>query len=612
MTRAAFSVVIPTSGRWDLVRDCLDALSRQTRLPDEVLLVCDGTPSPPPGLGAGLGERLRVLRQERGGVSRARNAGIAQARGEVVAFTDDDALPAEGWLASLEECFRDPETAGAGGPVLPLWEAPPPSWVESSRRARGCLGLLDLGSRRRPLDPAADFLIGSNCAFRRESVAEPGGFRAVLSCPGVGECGEDYELSRRIACAGTVLYEPAAVVRHRIPAKRTEWRGVLERAFFYEAVRARLGGRLRPRRGLGEIARREGLLSAGVLLGYFYGRLLRRRDRRIAPAGVLRRTAGAVRRVVRGWDAPVPRYFKLELAPACNLRCLHCGQWGRAPHPDRIPSRRWLELVDEIADWAAPCHLTVSCGEPLLEPAALPVAAAAQRRGITVTLVTNGTLIDASAAARLRQSVLRNLVVSLDGCRPETHDLGRGVPGTHARVLRALDHLAGAGLAPRVSLQALVAGHNLGELADLVRLAEVRGLAGVRFQALLPRGAEWSRLWPRDAGQAARAIDGLLRLKSSGSPVLNPASQLEAMRSYCLDSEGGLPNLLCRCAETCAVDERGAVYLCRAMEPVGDVRSGSLREVWSGGSAGRALAAVRACRRPCLLLNCHYQASDSK
>lgn len=607
MTRPVLSVVVPTSGRWDFVRDCLDALSRQTRPPDEVLLVCDGTPPPPPDLGAGLGERLRVLRQARGGVSRARNAGIAQARGEVVAFTDDDALPAEGWLAALEGCFQDPGTVGAGGPVLPLWEAPPPSWVESSRRARGCLGLLDLGPRRRPLDPAADFLIGSNCAFRRESVAEPGGFRGVLACPGVGECGEDYELSRRIACAGTALYEPAAVVHHRIPAGRTGWWGLLERAFYYEAVRARLGGRFRPKRGLGEIARREGLLSAAVLLGYACGWVLRRRDRRIPSSGALRRFAGALHRGARS-----PRFFKLELAPACNLRCLHCDQWRQAPAADRLPLERWLGLVDEIGAWAAPCHLTVSCGEPTLEPMTLPVVAAAQSRGISVTLVTNGTLIDAAAAARLRESGLRNLVVSLDGCRPETHDLGRGVAGTRALVLRALDHLAREGLAPRVSLQALVAGHNLDELPDLVRLAESRGLAGVWFQALLPRGAGWRRLWPRDAGQAARAIDGLLRLRASGAPVLNPASQLEAMRSYYLDSGGALPRLLCRCAETCAVDERGAAYLCRAMEPVGDVRSGSLREVWSGAAAGRALDAVRACRRPCLLLNCHYQASDSK
>ncbi|MBI5240633.1 MAG: glycosyltransferase [Elusimicrobia bacterium] len=613
------SVVIPTSGRWPLVRECLAALAEQSRFPDEVLLVCDGTDEPPAGLAAGLaaglGECLRVLRLERGGIARARNAGIAQAAGDIVAFTDDDALASEGWLAALEDCFRNPGVAGAGGPVLPLWETPPPGWIAASRRARGCLGLLDLGAERRRIDPEADFLVGSNCAFRKPLVAAGSGFRGVLACPGVGVCGEDFELSRRIARAGPVLYEPAAAVRHRIPAGRMRWLPILQRAFYYEAARTRLGGALRPKRSLADIARRESLVSAAVVCGHVYGRLLRGRDRRAPSAGPLRQLAGRVRRRYTAFldrSEPVPRFFKLEMAAACNLRCFHCDQWSQAPGSGGLPLERWLSLVDEIADWAAPCHLTISCGEPALEPGIFPVISAAQRRGVTVTLVSNGTLIDEACAARLRESGLRNMVVSLDGYRPETHDRGRGVSGTHARVLRALDCLAREGLQARTQLQAIVAGHNLDELAGLVRLAAGSDLAGIRFQALLPRGTRWRELWPQDAERAVLAIDGLMSLQASGSPILNPPGQIEAMKAYYRRPDAGFPGLACRCAATCAVDHQGGVFLCRAMAPVGDVRRNSLREAWRAEEVGRRMAAVRACHKSCILLNCHYQASGAK
>lgn len=606
------SVVIPTSGRWPLVRDCLQALVRQSRPPDEVLLVCDGPGEAPPGdLAGGLGERLRIVIRERGGVALARNTGIEQAAGDIVAFTDDDALVSEGWLAALEGCFTDPDVAGAGGPVLPLWQTPPPGWVAASRRARGTLGLLDLGPSRLRIDPEADFLIGSNCAYRKSFISARNGFRGVVACPGVGACGEDFELSRRVARARTVLYEPAAVVHHRIPTERLGWRPILQRAYYYEAVRARLGGRLRPKRSLLELLRRELFVSVSVAFGWFYGRLLRRGDRKTPSACPRRKLIGAIRRrffALRDRSEPVPRFFKLEMAPRCNLRCVHCEQWRNERDPEDLPLERWLGLVSEIARWAAPCHLSISCGEPMLEPGVFPVIASAQRQGLTVTLVTNGTLIDGECAARLRESGLRNLLVSLDGSRPETHDRSRGVAGTHARALAALDHLDYEGLSSRVQIQTIIAGHNLAELPDLVRLAESRGLSGIRFQALLARGARWREVRPEDPEAAVRAIDRLLRMKASGSPILNPAAQLEAMKTHFRRPGEPFPELVCRSSATLAVGRKGDAYLCRSMEPVGDVRRVPIREAWRASSVRRRRGQVHSCHEPCILLNCHYQA----
>ncbi|OGS41516.1 MAG: hypothetical protein A3J82_03505 [Elusimicrobia bacterium RIFOXYA2_FULL_69_6] len=328
----------------------------------------------------------------------------------------------------------------------------------------------------------------------------------------------------------------------------------------------------------------------------------------------LRKLLGAARRRWRAWrdgSPPVPVFFKLELSRACNLRCLHCGVPDDPPAPEGLPLERWLALVEEISAWAGPCHLTVVSGEPLLADGFFPVVEKAAREGLAVTVVSNGTLIGAPEARRLSEAGVRTLILSLDGARPETHDLGRGVPGTHARVLAALERVCAAGLAPRTQLQAIIAAHNLAELPDLVRLAEERRLAGIRFQALQPRGEGWRRFWPEDPGEVSRAIDALLELQAGGSPVLNPAAQLEALRTYYRDPGAEPAAVACRCAATLYIARGGAVHLCRAMDPVGDVRSASLRGIWGSPPVRERLAAVRSCRRPCILMNCHYPASGA-
>ncbi|OGR60793.1 MAG: hypothetical protein A2X36_03665 [Elusimicrobia bacterium GWA2_69_24] len=324
---------------------------------------------------------------------------------------------------------------------------------------------------------------------------------------------------------------------------------------------------------------------------------------------IVGKLAGKVkRRLHAGLDGSpaVPAYFELELAPDCNLRCGHCGQWQRPPDPRALTPARWEGIVDEIAAWAGSCHLALACGEPLTSPALFPIVARAQRAGIAVTLVTNGSLLGAPEARRLREAGTRNIIVSLDGTRAETHDRGRGVPGTHARVLRALEHLAAEGLSPRTQLHTVVAGHNLGELEGLALLARNRGLAGIRFQALRAQGDGWRPLWPEDPAAVDQAVDGLLRLRSGGAPILNPRAQLEAMKGYFRDKARTFPGLSCRSAMTLVVGTGGQVRCCRFMEPIGDARFATLREVWNSPLARARLDEVRGCHASCVLMNCHY------
>jgi GT2 family glycosyltransferase len=118
-----FSVVVPTHSRPRSLARCLEALSRQdySRGSFEVILVDDGSAEPPRDALRGVGDTLHVrfiLRHPNAGPAAARNAGAELARGDFLAFTDDDCLPTSGWLSALDRRLRESPEAMVGGRTL--------------------------------------------------------------------------------------------------------------------------------------------------------------------------------------------------------------------------------------------------------------------------------------------------------------------------------------------------------------------------------------------------------------------------------------------------------------------------------------------------------------
>lgn len=190
------SVVVPTFNRAHLVGRCLGALP-----PDiEVVVVDDGSTD-------ATGQRVRevshpdlhYLRKENGGPASARNLGIRRATGDAIAFTDDDCVPAEGWVRSLAGRLdrEEMDVAGVGGRVLPLRDG----WVGRYSTFHRILETPSSGS----------YLVTANALYRREVLEKVGGFDESIRQPG----GEDPDLSFRVAKMGyRFVYEPSAVVRH--------------------------------------------------------------------------------------------------------------------------------------------------------------------------------------------------------------------------------------------------------------------------------------------------------------------------------------------------------------------------------------------------------------
>jgi glycosyltransferase involved in cell wall biosynthesis len=114
-----FSIIVPTHDRPERLLWCLEALAALScpRERFEVIVVNDGGAMPAARRLAQLAERvqLTIVSQERAGPAHARNLGVEQARGEYLAFTDDDCAPTPEWLAALEEAFLEAPDALVGG-----------------------------------------------------------------------------------------------------------------------------------------------------------------------------------------------------------------------------------------------------------------------------------------------------------------------------------------------------------------------------------------------------------------------------------------------------------------------------------------------------------------
>jgi glycosyltransferase involved in cell wall biosynthesis len=224
-----FSVVIATRNREALLAVTLQAIAAQDWPADrvEVIVADNGSTDGTPRVVAAAGQRrgaplVRYLFVDEPGKSAAVNQALALASGDLIALTDDDVRPEPDWLRRLAAAFDETGADFVAGRVRPLWEAPPPAWL--SPAVYGVLAIPDNGDRRLPLtiDSQPVVPIGANMAVRRSVVAAIGGLHVELGkLEGTLRTGEDHEFFLRMLHAGfTGIYEPTAVVHHRVGAER--------------------------------------------------------------------------------------------------------------------------------------------------------------------------------------------------------------------------------------------------------------------------------------------------------------------------------------------------------------------------------------------------------
>lgn len=196
----AVSVIVPTFNEAGAIDACLRSLRAQ-RLPAgeiEILVVDNGSTDGTLDRLRAWGDLIRVMHEPVRGASAARNRGVRDARGPIVAFTDADCTVEPGWLAALIAPLEDPAVGITGGPIL--------SRVGANRIERFGEAI---HAQRRSIEDFPPYVASGNWASSRQVLLEVGLFDLAL------QRGQDVDLSWRVFRAGyRLVFVDGARVRH--------------------------------------------------------------------------------------------------------------------------------------------------------------------------------------------------------------------------------------------------------------------------------------------------------------------------------------------------------------------------------------------------------------
>lgn len=223
------SVIVCSTGRKTLF-DCLESLKTQDYTGYEVLVV---------SYEKAIEERvknmgIKFVFSPKANLSYQRNLGIMESEGEFVCFIDDDAIASPSWIRNLIEAFDDEKIACVGGKISLRIEGEMEEELKKLKTEilKGFLGETSLGEEK--IEVKQPLLWGSNICFRKKVFEEVGYFDERMGrTPELMLYNEDIEIQRRILRAGfKMIYEPRALVWHRIPPEKLKVEYFLQRSFW--------------------------------------------------------------------------------------------------------------------------------------------------------------------------------------------------------------------------------------------------------------------------------------------------------------------------------------------------------------------------------------------
>ena len=232
------SLAICTYNRAPLLPRALDSVTSQSGAAEEfeILVVDNGSTDQTREVVAKYqhkDSRIRYVVEPKPGIAQARNRALAEARGEYLAFLDDDAWADPDWLENLLAPIQavSPAPECVVGPVSLVWEGNRPDWFPD--RFESLLCRYEMGAVPRFLD-ANGYLLTTNSLFHRETLLRLGGMRTDLGHRRKALIGgEDNDIFNRLIANGhRVYYQPAARVNHPVPKERQTRRFLLRRLFW--------------------------------------------------------------------------------------------------------------------------------------------------------------------------------------------------------------------------------------------------------------------------------------------------------------------------------------------------------------------------------------------
>ncbi len=183
---------------------------------------------------------------------------------------------------------------------------------------------------------------------------------------------------------------------------------------------------------------------------------------------------------------PAPFLIVWNFTNMCNLRCMHCYQRADAPLSDELSLYEKLRVVHEL-DKVGVAAIALSGGEPSIHPDFLTIIKAIAARGMYAAVATNGwRFADIDFMKKAVEAGLRYVEVSVDSANPKKHDAFRGVEGSWARAIKALENAVKLGV--NHAMAVTITKMNINEIDDILDLAQSIGVKRVVFFNFVPTG----------------------------------------------------------------------------------------------------------------------------
>lgn len=287
-------------------------------------------------------------------------------------------------------------------------------------------------------------------------------------------------------------------------------------------------------------------------------------------------------------NAFLPHVVAWNLTKKCNLKCTHCyisaGPFEDAR--DELTPDECLRVVDQLVEVNPSPMLILSGGEPLLRADLPSLAAHAVKRGATVVVGTNGTLLTDAKVAMLKDAGVSGVAVSVDSLEPHAHDAFRGGSQALKRTLAALDHLRAHRL--DFVIQTTASPANQDQIPQIVEWAAGQGAVCFNLYFLVPtgRGADLVDLPPdriehllHELAQAERVQRGAMMVRAKCAPHF-----IRHVHETDPDSPVLTYRTRCPCGiDYCRITPDGKLTPCPYMPSIaGDLRLHTFGEIWNG------------------------------
>lgn len=186
----------------------------------------------------------------------------------------------------------------------------------------------------------------------------------------------------------------------------------------------------------------------------------------------------------------VPLIISWNVTRKCNLECSHCyinASTVKHPeqHTDELTTEEAKKMIDQIAEVSRPM-LILSGGEPLLRKDIFEIICYGTEKGLKMAMGSNGALIDASVAKKLKEAGIKTVSISLDSAIPEKHDEFRGVKGSWQKAIDAIKVLRENNVL--VQVNTTLTQQNYDEIDDILSLSEKLGVENFHLFFLVPTG----------------------------------------------------------------------------------------------------------------------------